>query len=263
MASPKLEHNHDVESGTSASEKEVAVDRIDTEDSVSTFASATPEGIPVEKDKTTTASNLSNTDPNIVFWSSPDDPENPMNWPHKLKLINVVFVSTWTFLTPLASSMVAPGIINILGDFHSTSVTLASFIVSIFILGYAIGPLVVAPMSEIYGRLPIYHALNTLFVIWTLACAFAPSLSSLLVFRFFQGVAGVTPLTIGSGTIADLIPSEQRGKFMSFYSIGPLLGPVIGPIAGAFLNQAEGWRWIFRVLAIAVCVPSRPAPPID
>ena len=54
-----------------------------------------------------------------------------------------------------------------------------------------------------------------------------------------------------SGTISDLIPSEKRGKYMSIYSLGPLLGPVVGPICGAYLVQAEGWRWVFRVLTIA------------
>lgn len=241
----------DVESALPPHEKAQPKDTLAAVQSNSASMLTAPE-TPNEKSKMTTSPSSADSDPNIITWSSPDDPENPMNWPSKLKLTNVVLVSTWTLLTPLASSMVAPGTLDILEDFHSSSITMGAFIVSIFILGYAVGPLVIAPMSELYGRLPVYHTMNVLFVIWTLACAFAPNLSALLVFRFFEGVAGVTPLTIGSGTIADLIPANERGKFMAFYSIGPLLGPVIGPIAGAYLNQAEGWRWIFRVLTIAV-----------
>ncbi|KAJ9651945.1 hypothetical protein H2198_008808 [Neophaeococcomyces mojaviensis] len=240
----------DVESALPPHEKAQPKDTLAAVQSNSASMLTAPE-TPNEKSKMTTSPSSADSDPNIITWSSPDDPENPMNWPSKLKLTNVVLVSTWTLLTPLASSMVAPGTLDILEDFHSSSITMGAFIVSIFILGYAVGPLVIAPMSELYGRLPVYHTMNVLFVIWTLACAFAPNLSALLVFRFFEGVAGVTPLTIGSGTIADLIPANERGKFMAFYSIGPLLGPVIGPIAGAYLNQAEGWRWIFRVLTIA------------
>lgn len=162
---------------------------------------------------------------NVVSWAGDNDPECPLNWPSKSKLMAVSLVSTWTLLTPLASSMVAPGILGILREFHSTDATLGSFVVSIFILGYAVGPLLIAPLSEIYGRMPIYHAFNVLFVIWTLACAFAPNLGGLLVFRFFEGMAGVCAITIGGGTIADLIPAEKRGAFMSVYAIGPLLGP--------------------------------------
>lgn len=198
----------------------------DNQDNPSALEKGTPDGKGApQAHASPTTTEQGSEDPNIVFWDGPDDPENPMNWPSKLKIINVTLVSTWTFLTPLASSMVAPGILNILRDFHSDSATLGSFVVSIYILGYALGPLVVAPMSEIYGRLPVYHVCNGLFVVWTLACAFAPSLGALLVFRFFQGAVGVCALTIGSGTISDLIPTEKRGKFMSVYSIGPLLGP--------------------------------------
>ena len=164
---------------------------------------------------------------------------DPMNWPPRKKITNVALISTWTLLTPLASSMVAPGTGNILHEFGSTSATLGSFVVSIFIFGYAIGPLVIAPLSELYGRAPLYHANNILFVIWTLACSFAPSLNALLVFRFFQGMAGVTPLTIGSGTISDLIPSESRGKYMAIYSLGPLLGPVIGNLKFLQFNETK------------------------
>ena len=142
-------------------------------------------------------------------------------------------------MASFASSMVAPGTLNILRDFNETSITLGSFIVSIYILGYALGPLFIAPMSELYGRLPIYHACNAMFVAWTLACAFAPNLGALLAFRFFQGAVGVCPLTIGSGTIADLIPSETRGKFMAVYSIGPLLGP-------GRLQSRWYWLWLTR-----------------
>lgn len=195
--------------------------------------------------------------PNLVDWDGDDDPACPLNWPNARKVTAVALVSCWTFLTPLASSMVAPGVGAILAEFQSTNATLGAFVVSIFILGYALGPLVVAPMSEAYGRMPVYHTCNVLFVIWTLACAFAPNLGGLLAFRFLEGVAGVCSLTIGSGTVADLIVAEKRGGAMAVFSMGPLLGPVIGPIAGAFLSEKEGWRWVFRVLTIAVsrCLP--------
>lgn len=226
-------------SGQKSEVNEKTIAEVDTTGSTARTSTSQPNGTSTSTD-----------DPNIVFWDGPDDPENPMNWAWKLKITNVALISTWTLLTPLASSMVAPGTREILADFKSSDATLGSFIVSIFILGYAVGPLMIAPMSELYGRAIVYHVNNVLFVVWTLACAFAPNLGALLAFRFFQGMAGVTPLTIGSGTISDLIPTEQRGKFMAIYSLGPLLGPVIGPIAGAYLVQAEGWRWVFRVLTI-------------
>jgi multidrug resistance protein len=163
----------------------------------------------------------------------------------------MTIVSVVCFLTPLASSMVAPGVPLIMRDFHTTDQTVGSFFVSIYILGYALGPLVIAPMSEVYGRLPMYHLNNVLFCVWTLACALAPNTGALLVFRLFAGLAGSCPITIGGGTIADVFSASERGGAMALFALGPLFGPVIGPVAGGYLSEAAGWRWVFWVILIA------------
>jgi len=191
-------------------------------------------------------------DPNVVDWDSPDDPERAINWPERRKWFNMAIISAVTFLTPLASSMVAPGVPSVMKEFNSSNETVGSFIVSIYILGYALGPLFIAPMSEVYGRLWVYHVCNVMFVIWTVACALAPNIGSLLFFRLMGGIAGSCPITIGGGSIADMIVQQKRGAAMAIFALGPLLGPVIGPVAGGFLSEAEGWRWVFWVLAIAV-----------
>ena len=123
--------------------------------------------------------------------------------------------------SPLGSSILATGIPQVLSDFKSTNSELGSLVVSIYLLGFAAGPLVIAPMSELYGRLPLYHLCNTLFAILTVGCALAPSLNSEIGLRFLQGCAGSAPLAIGGGTISDLIPQERRGKFMGIYALGP------------------------------------------
>ncbi|RMD43858.1 hypothetical protein DV735_g1188, partial [Chaetothyriales sp. CBS 134920] len=199
---------------------------------------------------------LSSTDkdPNIVDWDGPDDPRRPVNWPRARKWTVLSVVSTITLLTPLASSMVAPGVPLVMEEFNNKSETIGSFVVSIYLLGYAIGPLLLAPMSELYGRLPLYHSCNILFAIWTLACALAPNMATLLVFRLFAGIAGSCPLTIGGGSVADVFVASERGTAMSIFALGPLIGPVIGPVAGGYLSEAAGWRWIFWVLLIAAGV---------
>ena len=149
--------------------------------------------------------------------------------------------------------MFAPAIPQVLRDFRSTDELLGSFAVSIFVLGFAFGPLVIAPLSELYGRLHIYHITNMLFIVFTIACAVSNSLSMLMAFRFFQGLAGSAPMTLGGGTISDTITQERRGGAMAIWAMGPLLGPIVGPVAGGFLSNAESWRWVFWVLAIAVC----------
>jgi multidrug resistance protein len=214
-------------------------------------------------------------DPNIVDWEKPtdQDPANPMNWSERKKWMNIAIVSLLTLITfvfpscfemtvwltnvlvrPLASSMFAPGVPQVLIDFHSTSQTLATFVVSVYLLGFAFGPLAVAPLCEIYGRLPVYFSCSVLFVIFSIACALSSSLNMLIGFRFLMGCAGVAPLTIGAGTIADIMPVERRGRAMAIYSIGPLIGPVIGPVGGGYMIEAIGWRWVYWLLAIIVSI---------
>jgi multidrug resistance protein len=112
--------------------------------------------------------------------------------------------------------------------------------------------MVIAPVSEIYGRLIPYHLSNLLFFGFTIGCAQAPGTGVFLAFRFLAGCAGSAPLTIGGGTIADVIPKEQRGVAMGMFSLGPTLGPSLGPIIGGFVAQYKGWRWTFWVLLIMV-----------
>lgn len=121
-------------------------------------------------------------------------------------------------------------------EFNSTNTQLASFIVSVYLIGYCFGPLVIAPLSEMYGRLPLYHVCNVLFVIFNVACALAPNLGGLIAFRLLAGLAGSCPLTIGAGSLADMISKEKRGAAMSSWALGPLFGPVIGPVGKYILS---------------------------
>ncbi|KAF2266391.1 MFS general substrate transporter [Lojkania enalia] len=189
-------------------------------------------------------------DPDVVDWDGPDDPENPLNWPASKKWGNIAVLSAVTLITPLASSFFAPGVPQVMRGFGETSNLLATFVVSVYVLGFAFGPLIIAPLSELYGRIPIYNVCNLVFIIFTIACAVSTNMDMLIVFRFFAGCAGASPLTIGGGTIADIMPREKRAGAMAIWSLGPLLGPVIGPVCAGYLVEAKGWRWVFWILAI-------------
>ncbi|KAK7521797.1 major facilitator superfamily domain-containing protein [Phyllosticta citriasiana] len=173
-----------------------------------------------------------------------------MNWPTSKKWTNVALLSLTTVVTPLASSMFAPGVPQILKAFGAQDKLMATFVVSVYILGFAFGPLVFAPFSEMYGRVPVYHICNVGFLIFLIACAKSDSMDMLVGFRFLAGVFGSAVLTLGAGTISDFMPPEERGGAMALWAMGPLLGPIIGPIAGGFLVEHKGWRWVFWLLVI-------------
>lgn len=151
---------------------------------------------------------------------------------------------------PLASATFAPGVPLVEKTFNFTNSYLATFVVSIFVFGFAVGPLIIAPLSETYGRQPVYIISMFFFVICQLACALSINVGMLLAFRFLAGCAGSTPVTIGGATIGDMFPKENRGGAMAIWGMGTQLGPVLGPVIGGFLSEAKGWRWVFWLLTI-------------
>ncbi|KAH7083995.1 major facilitator superfamily domain-containing protein [Paraphoma chrysanthemicola] len=178
------------------------------------------------------------------------DPENPMNWPAARKMVAIVIVTSLTLLSPFASTICASATLDILAHFNSANQTLGALITTIFLLGYTFGPIVIAPMSEMYGRAIMYKVSIVLFVVFNVACAVSNSLGSLIVFRFLAGVMGSCPMTIGTGTIADLMPAEKRAGAMGAYILGVVFGPSLGPIAGGYIAPALGWRWTFWLIVI-------------
>ncbi|XWW92421.1 hypothetical protein V2A60_000344 [Cordyceps javanica] len=195
-------------------------------------------------------------DGNVVFWDGDDDPQNPYNWKNWVKVFNCVLISALTFVTPLASSMFAPGVPNLMREFKSSSEELAAFCVSVYILGFAAGPMLFAPLSELYGRTRIYHIANVGFIAFLIGCALAPSLDALIVFRFLSGVFGSCPVTNGGGSISDMVTQRHRGAAMAGFSVGPLLGPIVGPVIGGVVADRLSWRWVFWILAAVSAVVS-------
>ena len=122
--------------------------------------------------------------------------------------------------------MCALGIREIEADLNIASSVASTLAVTLYVLGLAIGPMFLSPLSEIFGRVPIYHGANVMFVAFILGNALSRSLAQFLVFRFLSGCAGGTPMTLGGGTIADITTIQKRAVAMALFSLGPLAGPV-------------------------------------
>ncbi|TPX16091.1 uncharacterized protein E0L32_004086 [Thyridium curvatum] len=236
-----LQRRHSVALARSRSQASAATRAADVEKTAGAADDGTAGG---EEDDSEVA------EENIVWWDGPDDPENPYNWPNWRKYTCCALISALTFVTPLGSSCFAPGVPELMREFKSTNTELAAFVVSVYVLGFAFGPMFMAPISEIYGRTVVYHVCNICFVAFNVGCALAPSLSALIVLRFLAGAFGSAPMTNGGGSIADMIHAEKRAGAMAAFSVGPLLGPIIGPVIGGFLSSAKGWRWVFWLIVM-------------
>lgn len=150
--------------------------------------------------------------------------------------------------------MFAPGASTLAAEFGVTNNVVATLAVTIPSLGASMGPLLLAPMSEVAGRVPIYWASSTLYLACTVGCARSTNAAMFLVFRFLCGACAASFLTAGGGTIADLLAKEERGAATAMFTAGPLLGPVIGPVVGGFVTHSLGWRWTFYLVLMFVSV---------
>ncbi|KAK8152891.1 MFS multidrug transporter-like protein [Phyllosticta citrichinensis] len=202
---------------------------------------------PLEK----AATSRSQKDPNLVTFNGPDDPAIPKNWSMKRRWAATLIVSSFTFISPVSSSMVAPALSSIAKDLNITSEFEQQLSLSIFVLAYAIGPLFLGPLSEIYGRVPVLQLANAFYLAWNLGCGFAQTKGQMIAFRFLAGLGGSAPLGIGGGVLSDMFRPEERGKAIAIYSLAPLLGPAVGPIAGGFIAENTTWRWVFWATSIA------------
>ncbi|SPQ20707.1 01a6f4c4-1a42-42bf-ad23-11dc53a291c6 [Thermothielavioides terrestris] len=186
----------------------------------------------------------------LVDWDGPDDAANPVNWPDHKRWAHIIMISILGLITNLAPTICAPGISGIVADLDITSETVSTLAVTFYVLGIALGPMVLSPLSEVYGRLPIYHAANLVFVVFVIGNAPSTNVAQFIVFRFISGCAGGVPMALGGASIADLTQLSNRGLAITLFSLGPLTGPVLGPLIGGFIAATKGWRWAFWVLAI-------------
>ncbi|KAJ6561452.1 major facilitator superfamily domain-containing protein [Mycena vulgaris] len=178
-----------------------------------------------------------------------DDPANPRNWPPAKKWASAGVVSFYTFISPLSSSIMAPGLSAVAVKYGITNETIIAMTLSIFLISFALGPLFLAPLSEMYGRRWVLNLGNLITIAFNIGCAFAPNTAALLIFRFLVGFSGSAPIACGGGVISDLFSEKDRAAAMAIYSLGPLIGPVVGPIAGGFVTEKIGIKYVFIIVA--------------
>ncbi|ROW10509.1 hypothetical protein VMCG_01762 [Cytospora schulzeri] len=182
-------------------------------------------------------------DPFLVSFL-PTDPENPKDWKSSRKWIVTSLLAITGFNRIMVSTIVTPAITTISDELDMTS-TESFMAFSIFALATAFGPLLIGPLSEIYGRQPIVHASNVWFLGWNLACGFAHSKGLLIASRFLAGFGASAIFALAGGVLGDIWRPEERGRSLGIYLLLPLLAPAVGPIIGGFINQYTTWRWMF------------------
>ncbi|KIW67232.1 hypothetical protein, variant [Phialophora macrospora] len=189
------------------------------------------------------------TDPFEVRWDGPNDRACPRNFNSARKWFIVFITSFASFCVTFTSSTYTTTYGQLMKEFHCSR-EIATLGLSLFVLGLAFGPMLLGPLSEFYGRRPIYIGSLFFFLIWLIPCAVAQNIQTMIVGRFFDGFAGSAFLAVAAGTVADLFEPKDIEFPMMIFTISPFLGPAAGPVVGGFINQFTGWRWTFYTLLI-------------
>ncbi|AJR78715.1 Tpo2p [Saccharomyces cerevisiae YJM270] len=179
-------------------------------------------------------------DPEIEFVTFvTGDPENPHNWPSWVRWSYTVLLSILVICVAYGSACISGGLGTVEKKYH-VGMEAAILSCSLMVIGFSLGPLIWSPVSDLYGRRVAYFVSMGLYVIFNIPCALAPNLGCLLACRFLCGVWSSSGLCLVGGSIADMFPSETRGKAIAFFAFAPYVGPVVGPLVNGFISVSTG-----------------------
>ncbi|KIJ29895.1 hypothetical protein M422DRAFT_235088 [Sphaerobolus stellatus SS14] len=220
-----------------------------------TVSSETPSSFQLSSHYTGTGTK---EDPFIIDWHE-HDYENPKQWTRLRRWLLTLLVSFATWNVSFASSSYSAGLGPLSSDLHTTRI-LADLGISVYVLGFGLGPLLFAPLSELYGRRNVFLASYTPYLLFHLGGAIGKNIETVIITRFLAGVAGSSPLTNAGGQISDMWSPQDRTLATMIYSLCTFFGPVSGPIVGGFVAESfpHGWRinfWImFGLSALVVLI---------
>ena len=155
-----------------------------------------------------------------VGWDE-DDPLHPHRLPSVKKWVIVLLLCIATICMGFTSSLYASGQDQLIQQM-ALSREVATLGLSLFIGGLGLGPMFLAPLSEFFGRKPIYLASLILFMVWLVPCAVAKNPATLLVARFLDGVSGSALTSVAGGTVGDLFSREELITPLMFFTASPL-----------------------------------------
>ena len=150
---------------------------------------------------------------------------------------------------PFSIDMYLPAFPNIASTLGATP-DMVSYSLSSYFIGICVGQMLLGPLLDRYGRKrPLYAGL-ILYILAAIGCAVAPTIESLIIFRFFQAAGGCVGMVAPRAIVRDVFPVEENAKIFSMLILVIGVSPIIAPTVGGFVTAHFGWHSIFVILAI-------------
>ncbi|WBW71138.1 spermine family transmembrane transporter [Schizosaccharomyces osmophilus] len=189
----------------------------------------------------------------LVTWEM-NDPGNPHNWSRSWRWYITAINSLLVICSAFGSSVIAGDLEHVSRDLN-VGPEVAALSCSLMVAGFGIGPLIISPLSEMYGRRIVYLITLAIYIVLQIPCALANNIACLLICRFFAGCFGCSPLTLAGGVLSDVWENRERGLAIAFFAAGPYAGPTLGPLVGGWIGVGtDDFRWIFWVNMIYMFV---------
>ncbi len=143
-----------------------------------------------------------------------------------------------------------PGMVEALG----TTTGMIQWTLAAYLIGLAIFPLFLAPLSDAIGRKPILYWALAAFVVISALCAFAPNVETLIGLRLAQAAAGGTVMTVARAVLVDLYRGDTLSRAMSYLMLVFTTAPIVAPLFGGVILEFGGWCWVFGFLSLIALV---------
>ncbi len=160
-----------------------------------------------------------------------------------------VLIVALTSLGPLSTDFYLPALPAIARALQTDSAG-AQLTLSIYLLGFGAGQLILGPLSDRFGRRPVMLWSMTAFVLASIACALAQSIEALIVARFLQALGACGGPVLGRAVVRDLYGPKDAGRVLSHVSTATALAPLLAPMLGGLMTTHFGWRATFVALTI-------------
>lgn len=161
----------------------------------------------------------------------------------------MVVLGLLTGVAALSIDMSLPSIPEMVREL-ATSMSIGQQVISLFMIGVALGQLPAGFLSDRYGRLPVLYTGVVTFTAASIATSAANQIELVLAARFFQGMGASVGVVITRAIVRDVASGREMARLMSAMVMVFTATPMLAPIVGSYLASLYGWRMPYVAMAI-------------
>ena len=148
-------------------------------------------------------------------------------------------------LASMEISIISTALPTIVGEFQAFESF--AWVGTAYIVTAAIGTPILGKLSDLFGRRNVFQVTLAIFIVGSLLCGLAQSMTQLIVFRAVQGLGGGAIQALAFAMLGDILPPRERGRYIGIFTLAFVGAALIGPLIGGFIIDHFSWPWIFYI----------------